>query len=157
MGEAVSRIRKQLTSALREHEKESVELNALLEQIETEIEVHRLLLSLGRNELLLEYIDQLEEDFTRAASLKSNGLSDEDRSRLHLPAGVRFEVGPDAERLADITMLVQHKTWTIQITWHDRHGMIVRPLKGHRNRSLASPSSDASESVRSLLPSDDEA
>jgi len=156
MGEAVKRIRKQLVQALKEHELDSAKLKVLREQVQTEIELHELLSSLGRNELLLDFVDQLEEDFSRAASIMNDGLSDDERRRMQIPPGVSFEIGPDAESLADLRMLVRYKTWLVEITWHGQHGLMVRPLEGHRIATLVPPSLETSDLEHSLRPPEKE-
>ncbi|MGV1009480.1 MAG: hypothetical protein ACOYBY_12830 [Dermatophilaceae bacterium] len=122
----------------------------LREQIQTEIEIHELLLSLGRNESLLNYLGRLEEDFSHADSLTRDGLSAEARRSLHIPPGVSFKADPDARSLTDMTMLVKHKTWLIEISWDGQDGLTVRPLEGHRGTTSASLSLETSDQVRSL-------
>lgn len=151
MGEAVDQIRNQLAQALKDHELVLTNLVTLREQVQTEIEIHELLLSLGRNERLLDYLGQLDEDFSRAGSLRRDGLSDEERHSLHLPAGVSFESGPYAESLTDMMMLVRHRSWLIEISWHGQNGLTVRPIEGHRSSITSTPPSlRMSDQVHSL-------
>jgi hypothetical protein len=58
--------------------------------------------------------------------------SDEERHSMQIPPSVSVEVGSDANSLADCKMLVRHGTWLIEITWTDQHGLIARPIEGHR-------------------------
>ncbi len=128
-------------------------LQELQERIQIEIEVHQLLMSLARNTALLRHLGQLEQDFIRTGSLNVNALTAESCSHLDLPTGMQFYVNPDARELADIKVLICHKTWTIEITWHDEHGLIVRPIAGHRWRVISPhPSGGA---LATKLPADD--
>lgn len=156
MGEIMDQVRNQLNRTLEEHELAKAKLETLREQVQTEIEMHELLLSLGRNERLLGYFENLEEDFSRAASLRESSFSDEELHSMQIPTGVSFEVGPDAESLADIRMLVRHRTWLIEIVWNRQHGLVARPIEGLRGASLASLSPESSERERALRPPESE-
>jgi len=89
--------------------------------------------------------------------LKDNNLSDEDRRSMQIPTGVSFEVEPDAESLADIRMLVRHRTWLVEVSWRREHGLIVRPIEGYTSAPLAQLPLETSEKERMLHPSESEA
>ena len=156
MGEIMNQVRNQLNRTLEEHELAKAKLETLREQVQTEIEMHELLLSLGRNERLLDYFENLEEDFSRADSLRGSSFSDEERHRMQIPTSVSFEVGPNAESLADMRMLVRHRTWLIEVVWNRQHGLVARPIEGHPSTSSASLSPEPSERERALRPPESE-
>jgi hypothetical protein len=156
MGEATEQIRAQLGSALEEHRLAIARLEIVRERVQTEIEVHQLLLDLGRNERLLHFVENLEDELSRQVSFDGHAFSGEVRESMDIPAGVTVEAAPDSRSLADLTMWIRHRTWLIEVTWRPEHGLVVRPVEAPSSAASASLSVHADDEERAMGTSESE-